>query len=334
MADRITVVGAGVIGLSCAVTLAEQGHQVDVLARELPAETTSALAGGLWLPHLAEPDDPVADRTRATLRKLLTLADDPATGVRLLPGTLLHATPVPPPFWAAPVQDLVTLQARSDPVPGYPFGYRVTLPVVDTYRYLAYLRTRLLRADGTLTRMPLSALPPRGLVVNCTGLSARALVPDPDVHPVRGQVVVVSDPGLAEWCVDTEAADTGSPGQLMSVLPRGRDVVIGGTADEGSWDTTPDPDTGRRLLERARAAVPLLTKATVIAHRVWLRPARPTVRLEVEHRPGDEDPGHAVVHCYGHGGCGLTMSWGCADDVLHAVASVQAGRPQARSPHG
>jgi D-amino-acid oxidase len=34
------------------------------------------------------------------------------------------------------------------------------------------------------------------------------------------------------------------------------------------------------------------------------------VRLE---RVGD------VVHCYGHGGCGVTVSWGCADDVVRLV---------------
>ncbi len=60
MNRRVTVVGAGVVGLSSAVLLAEAGHPVDVLARELPLETTSATAGGLWLPFLAEPADQVA----------------------------------------------------------------------------------------------------------------------------------------------------------------------------------------------------------------------------------------------------------------------------------
>jgi D-amino-acid oxidase len=317
MAGRITVVGAGVLGLSCAVRLAEQGYEVDVLARDLPAETTSAAMGGLWLPSLAEPAADVTRWARRTLVELLGLSADPATGIRPTAGHLLHARPVPPPDWTAAVEDLVSLQARADPVPGYPFGYRVTLPVIDTRTYLPYLRKRLDRAGGTVTRLPLAALPPRGLVVNCTGLSARALVPDPAVHPVRGQIVLMSNPGLTEWCYDTESDD-----RLMYVLPRGPDVVVGGTAEDGEWDVTPDRRTAERLVARARAAVPELAKAQVLGHRVGLRPARPTIRLEVERRPTDTDPGHAVVHCYGHGGSGLTLSWGCAADVVAAVGAL------------
>jgi D-amino-acid oxidase len=324
MAGRITVVGAGVIGLSCAVRLAEAGHEVDVLARDLPAETTSAVMGGLWLPCPAEPAADVARWARTTLIALLALADDPASGVRMVAGHLLHARPVPPPHWASAVADLAPLQARTDPVPGYAFGHLATLPLVDTLTYLPYLRQRLLRAGGTLTRLPLAGLPPRGLVVNCTGLSARALVPDRLVHPVRGQVLLLTDPGLAQWCCDTASdpdAASGASDGPMYVLPRGRDIVVGGTAEDGVWDTTPDPEIGRTLLRRAREAVPDLARATVLSHRVGLRPGRPAVRLEVEHRPGGDDPGHTVVHCYGHGGNGLTLSWGCADDVVAAVGA-------------
>jgi len=45
---RVVVVGAGVVGLTCAVRLAEAGHEAHVLARDLPPETTSAVAAGLW----------------------------------------------------------------------------------------------------------------------------------------------------------------------------------------------------------------------------------------------------------------------------------------------
>jgi D-amino-acid oxidase len=46
--------------------------------------------------------------------------------------------------------------------------------------------------------------------------------------------------------------------------------------------------------------------APVVSVAVGLRPARPSVRLEAEGR---------VVHCYGHGGAGVTLAWGCAVEV-------------------
>ena len=329
MSQRVIVVGAGVIGLSCAVRLAEAGLEVNVLARDLPAETTSVVAGGLWLPFLAEPLDDVMRWARRSLQAFSELQWQDGTGVRLLPGYLLHRGPVALPDWAPSVADLVPFTPATDPVPGYGFGWNLVVPMVDTPRYLAYLRDRLVAAGGTLTRMSLPALPARGLVVNCTGLAARALAGDTSLHPVRGQTVVVADPGLTEWLVaDPEGPDD----PLVYVLPRGREVVIGGTAQDGDWSTTPDPDTGRDLLARARALVPALRTAPVLAHRVGLRPVRPAVRLEIEHLPTDEDPDHAVVHCYGHGGSGIGLAWGCADDVLSRVLQLIDGARPVRLP--
>jgi D-amino-acid oxidase len=319
MSTRVTVVGAGVVGLSCAVRLAEAGLGVDVLARDLPSETTSSIAGALWLPYRAEPADAVARWARATHAELSALAASD-TGVRRMPGFLLDGGPGSEPAWLADLADLVALTPCEDPAPGYARGWATTLPLVDMGRYLPYLRARLEAAGGTLTRLPLACLPPRGLVVNCTGLAARALAPDPTVHPVRGQVVVVEDPGLTHWWCDEQEVG----GRLRYVLPRGREVVLGGTAQEDSWDLTPDPAEADRIVADAVSLVPALRGARVLAHRVGLRPARPGVRLDVEQRPSQDDPRHVVVHCYGHGGSGVTLSWGCADDVLAEVGALVA----------
>jgi D-amino-acid oxidase len=53
-----------------------------------------------------------------------------------------------------------------------------------------------------------------------------------------------------------------------------------------------------------------LAEASVVAHQVGLRPARSAVRLE---RDGD------VIHCYGHGGAGVTLAYGCAQDVVELL---------------
>lgn len=323
MSERVLVAGAGVIGLTCAVRLAEAGYDTHVLARDLPLETTSAVAGALWLPYRAEP---LADVSRWALRSLEVLTELAmvgGTGVRLRTGVLLQREPGRRPDWAVAMASgspaarggpvLPDLQPQHDPAPGYRHGWAMTAPLADTGAYLGYLVRRLAAAGGTLTRMPLTTLPPRGIVVNATGVRARSMAADPTVTPVRGQVVVLDNPGLTQWLVDPQ--EVGHPrGELTYVLPRFRDVVVGGTATEGDWNTRPDPVTAERLLARATQLVPALRGAAIRAHRVGLRPARATVRVEGEARGG----GH-LVHCYGHGGSGFTLSWGCADDVLTLV---------------
>ena len=82
---RVIVVGAGVIGLSAAVRLLEAGHRVDVVARDLPLETTSAVAAALWYPYRAYPFERVAAWSERTYGELGRLADHDGTGVRMLP---------------------------------------------------------------------------------------------------------------------------------------------------------------------------------------------------------------------------------------------------------
>jgi D-amino-acid oxidase len=316
---RVIVVGAGVVGLTCAVRLAEAGHETHVLGRDLPPETTSAVAAALWYPYRALPQDRVTAWSARTYEVLSVLAGTaPASGVRLRDGVeLLGADSPAEPWWRPAVPALSTV---VDPRPGYPRGWRLQLPVAEMDTYLAYLVGRLEQAGGTVTRQRLAALPTSGVVVNATGLASRALAGDPSLHPVRGQVVRVGQTGVEEWLLVSETAADERP---LYVVPREQDVVVGGTAQDGDWRLAPDPDTARELLERAIALVPQLAGAPVLAHRVGLRPARPQVRLEtVPHEDGS--PG-GVVHCYGHGGAGVTLSWGCADDVLSEVEALLPG---------
>ncbi|WP_139980825.1 FAD-dependent oxidoreductase [Nocardioides litoris] len=279
---RVIVVGAGVVGLTCAVRLLEAGHRVDVVARDLPLETTSAVAAALVFPYRAGPPEAVARWTARSEEVFTDLAGRPDEhgdhGVRVLPGTDAQ---------------------RGE----------VTAPVVDMPRYLRWLVARVEDLGGTITRLNLARLPdPPGdgeddLVVNCSGLGARLLGDDRSVTPVAGQVVLVEQVGLERWALDGRGP--------TYVVPRREEIVVGGTADDGEWSRTPSPEVARDLLARATELVPGLAGARVLRHKVGLRPGRPEVRL---HRAG------RVVHCYGHGGAGVTLSWGCADDVVAQLA--------------
>ncbi|GAA1693263.1 FAD-dependent oxidoreductase [Kribbella yunnanensis] len=291
---RVIVVGAGVIGLTCAVRLAENGYEVAVLARDLPLETTSSVAGAIWGPYLAEPADRVAAWAKASYDEFTKLADHEPS-VQLRHGRELLEERTPDPAWADVLPDLTRV---ASPPTGFADGWAFTAPVVEMPQYLPSLVKRLENAGGTLTRAALSGLPSSAdLVVNCTGLGARLTASDPTVTPVRGQVLTVAQCGLSEWLI----ADS------TVVIPRSNDVIVGGTSEAGDWNLAADPAVSTAILERAAELVPQLRKAMVLRARVGLRPARPSVRCELVDR---------VIHCYGHGGSGVTLSWGCADDVL------------------
>jgi len=310
---RVIVIGAGVIGLSCALRLAEDGHDVAVLARDLPPETTSAVAAALWYPYRALPRDAVTRWAAATYSELSRLASEEAgCGVAVRWGTELIRGPVATPWWRDAVPRLDPLTTVPE---GYDGGWRLPLPVADMSVYLPWLAARLAALRVTITRSWLAALPRPSAevtVVNCSGLAARALVGDDSVTPVRGQVVLVEQVGLEEWTLASDGET-----DPTYVVPREKVVVVGGTAQEGAYEPRPDPAVAQEILDRGRALVPELARATVVGHRVGLRPARPTVRLETER----VDDG-TVVHCYGHGGAGVTLSWGCADDVAALVAAA------------
>ncbi len=301
--SRVIVVGSGVIGLSCAVRLLEAGHRVDVVARDLPRETTSAVAAAIWYPYLALPQERVTAWAARSYEVFARLAEqESGAGVRMRLGTEVLRASAPDPWWRDAVPDL----ARTHDVPsGYAGGWSFVAPVVTMPTYLGWLAARVEALGGTLTRLNLPGLPTGGdLVVNCSGIGARLLGADPSVTPVQGQVVYVEQHGLDRWWLD---GDGPTP---TYVVPREREIVVGGTSVAGEWSRTPSPQVADDILVRASALVPALRTARVLRHKVGLRPARPTVRVE-----RDPDDGR-VLHCYGHGGSGVTLSWGCAEEVV------------------
>jgi D-amino-acid oxidase len=297
---RVIVVGAGVVGLTCAYRLLEDGHRVDVLARDLPLETSSAVAAAIWYPYLASPSDRVLEWSARTYDVYAELADVAGTGVTVRPGVELFGSRQSEPWWRSAVPSLQHVAAPS----GYADAWTFKAPLIEMPVFLAWLADRVEELGGTITRMNLGALPVGpDVVVNCSGIGSRLLASDPSVVPVRGQVVHVSQVGLEEWLLDSSS-------ELTYVVPRSHDIVLGGTHEEGEWSRTPSAETASAILARARALVPVLAGARVLRHRVGLRPARPSVRVE---RDGP------VIHCYGHGGAGVTLVWGTADEVVSLV---------------
>jgi D-amino-acid oxidase len=282
------VVGAGVSGLTSAVCLAEAGFTTKVRASGTGAATTSYAAGATWSPYLVEWSERAQRWSFETLDVMRELAAIPGTGIALRSGVEFGSEP---PQWHERLQDYRVIDS----------GWRLVAPVVDMPTYLGYLQRRAEAAGVTLEAGRVESLDDvdAPLVVNCTGIGAGDLVGDPDLVPVRGQVVIVENPGITEFYV--AAADP-----PVYFFPQGGTVVLGGTSERGDAGTEPDPDAAKLIVERCARVDPRLGAARVVGHRVGLRPTRPRVRLERDGR---------IIHNYGHGGAGVTLSWGCARAV-------------------
>jgi D-amino-acid oxidase len=308
-ARDVLVLGSGVSGLTTAVCLADAGHTVRIRTAAMPQETTSRAAGAMWGSTFTGPADKVTGWAATSLQDFRMLAAQPDTGVAITSGTLASSSGAAPPPQMFPG---IEIRPREPPE-GFAAGFRVTLPVINMPRYLDYLVRRLTDAAIEIEQWPVSSLAEAAneapIVVNCTGIGARELAGDSALLPVRGQHVVVENPGLDEFFM-TEPFGP----EWTSWFPHGDRVVLGSVAQEGDWDLKPRTADADRILEGCAALEPRLRDARVIEHQVGLRPMRDEVRVEIEQIGATR-----CVHNYGHGGNGVGLSWGCAREVVRLI---------------
>jgi D-amino-acid oxidase len=305
------VIGAGVIGLTTAISLAEAGLKTTVRASGTGGQTTSFAAGAMWGPVRCGPPDRALEWSRTGLEVMTELIDDPDSGIRMVSGREVSRDRAQPPDWLS----LLPEGAQpAQPPEGFASTWRYTAPLATMPVYLRYLSDRFRRAGGITEYgrvTSLTTLSDAPLVVNCTGTGARELADDRELIPIRGQVVIVTNPGIEEFYINhvEESSD------YVYYFPHPDMVLLGGTAEEGAWDLSVNSATTSRILADCRQACPALRRAEVIGFRVGLRPWRKEVRLEQEELPS----GRVLWHNYGHGGAGVTLAWGCAREITEAV---------------
>jgi D-amino-acid oxidase len=321
--NEVIVIGCGVSGLSCGIRLLEAGFSaVKIVARELPPHTTSNRAAAVWYPYKAYPEDKVLGWGTVAFQLFNKLMADPAAGVS---NTVLiepFDETTADPWWKSAVTSF--RHATPDELPpGYHDGYVVEVPLIETPIYMDYLVAWFRRLGGVIEEKEVAALADVAgngrLIINCAGLGARELVGDEALYPIRGQIVRVT--AVAD---KTSFVDEFSHKSLAYVVPRRADTIIGGTAQVDDWDLTADAQTAAEILRKCRELQPELAQVEILEHAVGLRPGRERIRLE---RELVDDVG-TVIHNYGHGGAGFTLSWGCAAEVVAlALAWVQSYRP-------
>ncbi len=320
MQKSVAVIGAGVSGLTCAIVFAERGYRTAIFAEEIGQQTTSAAAGAIWYPYDAEPFDKVIAWALSTYKILVDLARETGSGVSMIEQlNFARTAKIQIPDWAVPLgarrlkQSVILSEVEESLTifsSGFTSGFTITVPLTDTTIYLDYLANRFQKAGGEINAgVRFDKLedvdPTFDLVINCAGIGARDLVHDLDLEPHRGQVAIVPKIDNFKCAVVCDDAP------LMYAIPRKNDCLLGGT-NEVSEDRHVDPVTTKNIVAEC-SRVLNIASPRVIAERVGLRPFRKSgVRVEAEKLRD----GRTVIHNYGHGGAGFTLSWGCAENVF------------------
>ena len=310
--DRAAIIGAGVCGLTCGIVLAERGYRTAIFAKEVGRQATSGAAAAVWFPYDAEPLEKVIPWALQSFNVFADLVRVPRSGVSMIELRQFSRTKeIQIPDWAVPLGAQAVATGLR---PVFKSGFSLRVPLMDTTIYLDYLADRFQKAGGSIIRdVHLEKLEEVDrefeLVINCAGIGARDLVQDANLEPHRGQVAIVPKIENLSCAIVCDDAP------LMYAIPRTNDCVFGGTNDLSS-DLAADPATTNQIVAEC-SRVLRIEKPNVLAERVGLRPFRKSgVRLE---RDQLRD-GPTVIHNYGHGGAGFTLSWGCAHEVLDTAA--------------
>lgn len=353
---RALIIGGGVAGLTTAKSLLEAGFNCTILAEKYSPGITSNVAGALWEwpPAVCGYHVDQISLARSKQWCMTSYAIFASFSERAVPG--VHIKPVTFYFRnrietnAFHLEKMHEIEAN---VPGFVRGdhlierddinhtiglldaYQHLAPIVDTDQYLAWLRDQCFRGGvemfgrrimGDLRQLQDDLLKEfsADILVNCSGLGARTLTND-TMYPLRGAVLRLKNDGkrfpvLREaHCVSHD--NVTSEDDIVFIVPRGEShIILGAIAEKDHWDV--DISFGnhapiRNMYQRCIEFLPGLVNADlddVEPLRVGLRPFR-TQNVRVEHEPGTR-----IIHNYGHGGAGVTLSWGCSREAATLAA--------------
>ncbi|KAJ7387140.1 hypothetical protein OS493_004106 [Desmophyllum pertusum] len=361
-APRVLIIGGGVVGMTSALQLLNKGYKVTVVAKEYASPVssgkriTSEIAGALWEWPPAVCGRHTDEKSLDSYGKFMELAMNPKeTGAYLRQSIFYFKDKVNDlPKQLEKMDELSHLpgfrhdaklieETAVNTDTGVVDAYQHMAPMVDTITYMQWLYKQcrekgchfvqdeihgLLRDQAEDLKRKYKAQ----LIFNCSGLNAKELAGDEDVYPLRGVIVKVKNDGSLmpklnhSMCISLieDIDESQKEGQsFVFILPRGDDKLwLGGMVQPNQWDKnlTLDYPPIRRMFEKVKEFYAPLRNygdEDVEEVLVGLRPARKgNVRLEW-------DPVcPSLLHNYGHGGSGVTFSWGCAIEASAMVDRV------------
>jgi D-amino-acid oxidase len=311
MQNNIAVIGAGISGMAVASLLLQKGYKVTIYAKDFSPNITSNRAAAFWFPYHIRNDSRGIGWCRYTYDYFKTYSANPQTGISMktLHKVVEQHVAEEQAGWVSFMPDGSYHMLAPHLLPkGVAQIYEATVPLIETQLFLPWLQQQLTNAGVQFIQQNISSLDSllqqHSFVINCAALGAVQLCNDSSLIPVRGQVALLQPANLPLIYLNNEKS--------LYIVPRKDAIIVGGTYEENVNDPVTEPAALQQILNKAYTAMPQLTQQTVLGSWAGLRPYRSDVRVEKE-------PGKNIIHNYGHGGSGFTLSFGCALTVTEIL---------------
>lgn len=254
----VAILGGGVMGLTSALILARRGHAVTVYAEAMHPNTTSNIAGALWLPSsLYDRNDATQEFldlnwhvTREAHRGFLPYVNRPGYGVSWVRHSET-SNRVRDPRFALPGGDdlypdlqILTTQTRF----GFPYEERYHTLMIDPDYYLDQLMQDAQLAGARFISQRFETLDDvltlaQPVVVNCTGLGAGKLFGDESLMPIRGQLTHLLPQPEIDYSYTTYVDGS------LYMFPRKTGLVLGGSHGRGNWSLDVNEEELTRMID-------------------------------------------------------------------------------------
>ncbi|MDT0556145.1 FAD-dependent oxidoreductase [Patiriisocius hiemis] len=305
-----TVIGCGIVGLTTAIKLQDEGFNVRIIAKERFNKTLSSKVGAIWFPFEVFPKEKANHWAKLAYEEYQRDIK-PGNGIALIPFITAYNNESNT-DWTLIMPKGTTKKASKDELPkGIQKAFISIVPLAEPQLYLPYLFQRFTENNGTFLQQEISDLEEASkldkLVVNCTGLGAKKLCNDDDLQPMRGQILRCKKMDIPS------CADSTKQGALSYVINRTEDCVIGGTDYINDYNLNVEQSDTQIIINRLLDNGLSHQTPEVIEEIVGLRPKRSVVRFEFDSQYAN------IFHNYGHGGAGFTVAWGCAIELAKQI---------------
>lgn len=352
MSEQVSIVGGGIVGATTGVFLNLRGYDTKIYTRELPYEddpvpsVATNYAAASVKPVLVDEDD-IGELTRVSDRFFGRLEDATDSIRRQDNFEVYENRDGGEPDYADALRRYRrldeydgTVPMRGGVDPSDVSGYVHEVFFIEMPRYVPTLLRWYRSTGGEVERREVGRDDIGELngdvVVNAAGCGSP--FEDDGLVAVRGHLVHVD----TESRVTDESGDSFSysyyldDDRFVYAYPRDDALVLGGSSQEGAvvdgdWKPTSDEETADETVNIDGVDVPQhiietngdildgfgvdidsYEKTACFGYRPYRRGG---VRTEKEFFDGKE-----VVHCYGHGGAGVTLSWLSANRVYNLIS--------------